>query len=176
MANIITFVGKTPDIHPESFTAVGANIIGDVAVAQYASIWFGATLRGDINFIRVGKYSNVQDGSVVHVDSPKPELPGQGAAIIGDYVTIGHGAIIHAATLEDCCLVGMGAIVLDGAVVGRGSIIGAGAVVTPNTVVPPLSLVLGTPGKAVKTLPEESIAERIAHGERYWELTKQYGQ
>ena len=174
MANIITFEGKVPDIHPDSYAAPSADVIGEVALLQYVSIWNHATLRGDINAIRVGKYSNIQDGCVVHVDRPRPDQPGWGATIIGEYVTVGHGAILHACTLEDACLIGMGAIVLDGAVIGRGAIVGAGAVVTPNTIIPPFSLVLGTPGKVVKTLPEESIAERQAHAERYWEYAKKY--
>lgn len=174
MANIISFEGKNPDIHVHSFLAVSSDIVGDVTLAEGVSIWNNTTIRGDMNYIRVGKFTNIQDNSVVHVDTSIPDNPINGPAIIGEYVTIGHGAIIHACTLEDACLIGMGAIILNGAVIGKGSIVGAGAVVTSNTVIPPYSLVLGTPGKVVKTLPEESLSERIAHAERYWERAKKY--
>ena len=174
MANIIPFEGKTPVIHQNSFLAISADVIGDVVVGEYVNIWNNATVRGDLHYIRIGKYANIQDGCVVHVDNPREGQPNWGPTIIGEYVTIGHGAIIHACTLEYGCLVGMGAIVLDGVVVGKGAVVGAGAVVAPNTVIPPFSLVLGTPGKIVKSLPEASINERIIHAERYWGYALQY--
>jgi len=174
MANIISFGGKTPVMHESSFLAVSADIIGDVVLAEGVNIWNNATVRGDENCIRIGRYTNIQDNCTVHVDTSLPGRPEPGPTNIGEYVTIGHGAIIHACTLGDACLIGMGAIVLDGAVIGKGSIVGAGSVVTPGTVIPPYSLVLGIPGKVVKTLPEESISERISHAERYWERAKQY--
>ena len=174
MANIISVDGKAPAIHQNSFLAGSADIAGDVRIAEFVSIWNHATLRGDVNYISIGKYTNIQDNSVIHVERPAPDNPERGAVIIGEHVTVGHGVILHACTLEDACLIGMGAIVLDGAVIGKGSIVGAGSVVTGRTVIPPYSLVLGSPGKVVKTLPEQSLAERIAHAESYWELTKKY--
>jgi len=174
MANIILVDGKAPAMHQNVFTISSVDIAGDVRIAEFVNIWNHVTLRGDVNYIQIGKYTNIQDNSVVHGDRPKPDNPDWGATIIGEYVTVGHGAILHACTVEDACLIGMGAIVLDGAVIGKGSVVGAGSVVTQRTVIPPYSMVLGTPAKVVKTLPEESIAERIAHAERYWELTKKY--
>ena len=174
MANIISVDGTEPVIHQNSFLACSADIIGDVRIAEFVSIWNSSTLRADVNYISIGKFANIQDNSTVHVERPAPDNPDRGAVIIGEYVTVGHGVILHACTLEDACLIGMGAIVLDGAVVGKGSIVGAGSVVTGRTVIPPYSLALGSPAKVVKTLPEESLAERIAHAEGYWELTKKY--
>jgi len=174
MANIITFEGKTPEIHESVFVAVSADIIGEVALSEGVSIWNNTTLRADINQIRIGKYTNVQDGSVIHVDRRRPDEPGWGLANIGEYVTIGHNAIIHACTIEDCCLIGMGSIILDGAVIGKGSIIGAGALVPPHAKIPPFSMVLGTPGKVVKTLLEESLQDRLFHAKSYHEIANKY--
>ena len=119
---MLPFHGKYPKLDPKSCVMPGAELAGDVELKEYASIWQNCALRGDVNKIVVGRYSNVQDNSVLHVDDDK-------ACILGDYVTIGHGAIVHASTIEDNVLVGMGAIVLSGCHVGSGSIIAAGAVV-----------------------------------------------
>ena len=174
MANIITLEGKTPDIHTNCFLAESASVIGEITLSEGVSVWYGVTIRADIGPVRIGSYTNIQDGSVIHVDTPRPDQPDWGPVIIGEYVTIGHGAIIHNCTIEDACLIGMGAIVLDGAVIGKGSIVGAGALVPPNANIPPFSMVLGTPGKVVKTLLEESLQDRINHASRYWELAKKY--
>lgn len=176
MANIIAFDGRTPNIHKVSFVASSADIIGDVRLGEGASVWFHTTIRGDVNHITIGKCTNIQDNSVLHAESSRPDMPDVGPTRIGDYVTVGHGVIIHACTIEDCCLIGMGAVILDGAVVGKGSIVGAGAVVTPGTVIPPFSMVLGMPGKVVKELPQESISDRIAHAERYSARGLQYAR
>lgn len=130
----------------------GAELAGDVELKEYASIWQNCALRGDVNKIVVGRYSNVQDNSVLHVDDDK-------ACVLGDYVTIGHGAIVHASTIEDNVLVGMGAIVLSGCHIGSGTIIAAGAVLKENTVIPPNSLVVGIPAHVVRT--DETQIERI---------------
>jgi carbonic anhydrase/acetyltransferase-like protein (isoleucine patch superfamily) len=145
------FEGHTPKLHEKSYVADKAAVLGDVTLGEYASIWYNCTVRGDVNKIVIGRYTNIQDNAVVHVADQHP-------AIIGDYVTVGHSAIVHACTIEDYCLIGMGSVVLDGARVGRGSIIGAGAVVPPGTVVPPYSLVVGIPGKVIKKLPENTDA------------------
>ena len=174
MANIISVGGKAPAISQNSYLAGSADIAGDAHIGEFASIWNHVTIRADVNYIKIGKHTNIQDNCVIHGERPKPDNPDFGATNIGEYVTVGHRAILHACTVEDCCLIGMGSIILDGAVIGKGSVVGAGALITGRTVIPPFSMVLGAPAKVVRTLPEESLAERIAHAERYWELTKQY--
>lgn len=146
------FEGQQPELDPKSFIADGAQVIGKVKMKEFSSIWFNTVARGDVNRIEVGRYSNVQDGSVVHVTDDFP-------TIIGDYVTVGHGAILHGCTIEEHCLIGMGAIVLSGAVIGTGSIVAAGALVREKQVIPPHSLVVGVPGKVVKS--SEGEAEQI---------------
>ncbi|MGD9419865.1 MAG: gamma carbonic anhydrase family protein [Verrucomicrobiota bacterium JB025] len=142
---IENFHEYSPQIHESAFIAASADVIGRVTLHENTSIWYQATLRGDINEIVVGPNSNIQDNAVVH-------LADDYGCYVGEFVTVGHSAIIHACTIKDEVLVGMGSIILDGAVIGERSIIGAGAVVTGGTVIPPGSLVLGTPGKVVKTL------------------------
>jgi len=155
-----TFLGKDPTIDPTAFIAPGATVIGDVRMGARASIWPGAVARGDINFIEIGEGSNIQDGSIVHLADDYP-------VVIGKHVTIGHAAIIHAYVIEDECLIGMGATILDGAVIGHHSIIGANALVTQNTIIPPGSMALGAPAKVVKTLTEEQQAGIIKWAEKY---------
>ena len=128
--------------------AAGATLIGDVRLGPHASVWPGCVLRGDINFIEVGEGTNIQDGTIVHLADEYPVR-------IGRHVTVGHAAMIHACTIEDECLIGMQATVLDGAVIGRRSIIGAHSLVTQGMIVPPGSLVLGVPGRIVRTLDAE---------------------
>ncbi len=135
----------TPEIHPTAFVAPSADVIGRVTLHEESSVWYQTTLRGDINEIVIGPRSNIQDNAVVH-------LADDYGCYVGEFVTVGHSAIIHACTVKDEVLVGMGAIILDGAVIGERSIIGAGALVTGGTVIPPGSLVLGSPGKVVRTL------------------------
>lgn len=151
------------------FVAPNAAVIGNVIAGKQSSIWFGAVLRGDADAITIGEGSNVQDNAVVHCD---PGFP----AIIGDYCTVGHSAIVHGCTLEKGVLVGMGAIVMNGANIGEGSIIGAGAIVTEGTKVPPFSVVLGQPGRVKKTLAPSSMAERIDQAERYIERAEHFAR
>jgi carbonic anhydrase/acetyltransferase-like protein (isoleucine patch superfamily) len=162
------FEGNTPNIHERAYIADGAKVLGDVTVGEYSSVWYNCVVRGDVNKIIIGRYSNIQDNTVVHVaDTHSTE--------IGDFVTIGHGAVVHACKVEDHSLVGMGAVVLDGAVIGRGSIVAAGAVVPPMTVVPPFSLIAGVPGKIVKKLPE-NIESTHAQAVKYKTLwCERYG-
>jgi len=145
---IAEFEGITPTLNEKIFIADGAKVIGAVTMKEFSSLWFNAVARGDVNRIEIGRYTNVQDNSVVHVADEHP-------TIIGDYVTVGHNAIIHGCTVEDHCLIGMGAIVLNGAVIGKGSIVAAGAVVREKQIIPPHSLVVGVPAKIIKTVPEE---------------------
>ncbi|NLJ58175.1 MAG: gamma carbonic anhydrase family protein [Tissierellia bacterium] len=137
------FEGSVPTIDEKTYIADGALIIGKVTLKEYSSIWYNTVVRGDVNSIEIGRYSNVQDNSVVHVSDEHKTL-------IGDYVTVGHNAIVHACTIEDHCLIGMGSIIMDGAHIGRGSIVAAGAVVTQGQVIPPFSIVAGVPGKVIK--------------------------
>ncbi len=147
-----------PRLDPTAFVVPGATVVGDVTLEAEASVWFGAVLRGDINRIVVGPQSNVQDNAVLHLSDDFP-------ALLGARVTVGHGAIVHACAVDDECLIGMGAVVLDGAEIGARSIIGANALVTVGAKIPPGSLVLGSPGKVVRSLSPEEQA-----GIRHWAL------
>lgn len=142
------FLDFQPHIHESCFIAPSADVIGRVTLHEMSSVWYNATLRGDINEIVIGPRSNVQDNAVIH-------LADDFGCYVGELVTVGHSAILHACTVKDEVLIGMGAIVLDGAVIGERSIIGAGALVTGHTIIPPGSLVLGSPAKVVKTLSLE---------------------
>ncbi len=142
------FEGNKPSVDSKAFIADGAKVIGKVTLHEFGSVWFNTVVRGDVNRIEIGRYSNVQDNSVVHVADHYP-------AIIGDFVTIGHNCVIHAATVEEHCLIGMGAVILNGAVIGKGSIVAAGAVVRENQIIPPHSLVVGLPAKVIKSIPDE---------------------
>lgn len=150
------FLRKPPTLGSQVYVATGAIVVGDVTLGDHSSVWYNAVLRGDINRIEIGHHSNIQDGAVVHLADEYP-------CLVGAYVTVGHAAILHACTVEDEVLVGMGATVLDGAVVGAQSIIGARALVTQRAVIPPGSLVLGSPAKVVRALSAEERA-----GLRYW--------
>lgn len=154
-----TFLAKDPTIDPTAYVAAGATLLGDVRLGPLASVWPGCVLRGDINFIDVGEGTNIQDGTIVHLAD---ELPVR----IGRYVTVGHAAMIHACTIEDECLIGMQATILDGAVIGRNSIIGAHSLITPGTVVPPGSLAMGVPA-VIKPLAPERQAKLRQWAEKY---------
>lgn len=162
------FEGVLPIINEKAYIAEGAQLVGNVIMEEYSSVWHNVVARADINTIKIGKYSNVQDNAVLHVEDNK-------ACVIGDYCVVGHGAILHGCQIEDHCLIGMGSIVLNGAVVGRGSIIAAGALVKENDVIPPFSLVVGVPGKVVKQLPEntDKIHAQAVKYKTLW--TKRYG-
>jgi len=138
-----------PTIDPSVFIARGAQIIGDVRLAEGSSIWYNVVLRGDINYVEVGPHSNIQDGSILHVVNDRP-------CVIKENVTVGHGAILHACTVEPECLIGMGAIILTGAVIGRGSIIAAGALIPENSVIEPFSLMVGVPARLLRALDEKN--------------------
>ena len=155
----------TPQIPTSAFIARGAQVMGDVRLDENASIWYNSVLRGDVNYISVGKNTNIQDGSVVHVTNDYP-------CIIGNYVTIGHNANVHGCIIEDGCLIGIGAIILTGAHVKKGSIVGAGSVVLENTVVEAGSLVVGTPSKKVRDLSDNVYLEHLKWAEKYVELAK----
>jgi len=160
---IIEIGNLVPEISANSYIAENAMVIGKVTIKEGSSIWFNCVLRGDRDKIIIGKHTNIQDGTVIHND---PGIP----TIIGDYVTVGHGAILHACLVKDKVLIGMGAIVLDEAEIGEGSIVAAGAVVTPGTKVPPNTLVMGTPAKAAKNLDLKAQEERVKHALKYENL------
>ncbi|MDQ8205701.1 gamma carbonic anhydrase family protein [Pelagicoccus sp. SDUM812003] len=155
-----TFLSKDPKVPESAYVAPQATLLGDVRLGEQASVWPGCVLRGDINYIEVGDRSNVQDGTIVHLADNYP-------VIIGKDVTIGHAAIVHACTIEDECLIGMGSTVMDGAVIGHNSIVGAGALVTPGTKIPPGSLVVGSPAKVKRSLSEEEQAKLASWALKY---------
>ena len=151
------FENKQPHLGENVYISETAMVIGDITLGDEVNIWFGAVLRGDMHYIKIGNRTNIQDNSVVHVTT------GVSPTNIGNGVTVGHGAIIHGCTIEDDCLIGMGAIIMDDAVIGTGSLIGAGALIPPNMIIPPNSLVVGSPGKVVrevKDVEKEMILER----------------
>ncbi len=158
---------RQPVIHPSAFIASNATLLGDVTIGEDASVWYNTVLRGDINRIVVGKGSNVQDGSVLH-------LSAEHGCLIGDYVTVGHMAMLHACTIGNECLIGMGAIILDGAEIGERSIIGAGALVTQGKQIPPGSMVLGSPAKVVRALTGEEQSGLREWAERYVRIIPHY--
>jgi carbonic anhydrase/acetyltransferase-like protein (isoleucine patch superfamily) len=156
-----TFRGVSPRVHPTAFIDDSAQVIGDVDIGEESGVWMCAVVRGDVNAIRIGRRSNIQDGTVVHA------MTGTHQTAIGDGVTIGHGAIIHGCTIEDQCLIGMGAILLNGAHVGTGSIVAAGTLIVEGMKVPPKSLVMGSPGKVRRLLTHAEIAEIQTYADRY---------
>lgn len=152
MALILSVRGKAPQLGATIWIAENATIVGDVVMGEHCTVWFNAVIRGDVNSIRIGDYSNVQDGAVIHCTYQRH------ATIIGSYVSIAHNAIVHGCTIEDHVLIGMGAIVMDGAVIGTGSIVGAGAIVTQGTKVPPGTIYAGNPAKYLKDVSVELSA------------------
>ena len=166
---IKTVRGKTPVIDSSVFIAENATIIGDVQIGKNSSVWYNVVIRGDVNYIRIGENTNIQDGTVIHATYQK--FP----TIIGNDVTIGHSAVIHACTIEDMVLVGMGAIVMDDAKVHSGAIIAAGSVVLPGTVVEPYSLYAGVPAKKIKELdPQKAREDILAYAKKYLMYSQLY--
>jgi len=153
-------LSKEPQVDPTAYVARGAILVGNVRIGPKASVWHGCVLRGDINSIEIGAGSNVQDGAIVH-------LADDYGVRVGEHVTIGHAAMIHACTIEDECLIGMQATILDGAVIGAQSIVGAHSLVTAGTQVPPGSLVMGVPAKVVRALKPEERAKGRYLAEKY---------
>ncbi len=164
---IAQHLDSSPRIHPTAFTAANATVIGDVTLGEESSVWFQCVLRADIHRIVIGPRSNIQDGAVVH-------LADDFGTEVGELVTVGHKAILHACKIADEVLVGMGAIVLDGAEIGARSIVGAGAIVTRGKVFPPGSLILGTPAKVVRALTLEEQSGIRTWADRYVTLSREY--
>lgn len=159
--------GKEMNIHEDTFISEAASVIGGVTIGKRSSIWPGAVLRGDLEDIEIGECSNVQDNATIHVQQ-------DGSCILGDYVSIGHNAVVHSCTIGDNTMVGMGAIVLHGAKIGRNSLIAAGALVTEHAIIPPGSLVVGIPGKVVRSLTKEEIKNTNDDALEYEDIWRDY--
>lgn len=164
---VYSFAGIAPDLHPDSWIAPDANLIGKVVIQEGASVWFGSTLRGDNEEIRLGVGSNIQENCVLHTDMGFP-------LTIGRDCTIGHKVMLHGCTVGDNTLVGMGAIILNGAKIGKNCLIGAGALITEGKVIPDGSLVMGAPGKVVRTLDDAALQGLTAAALHYQERMRAY--
>ncbi len=167
---IKSFLDKKPKIHETAFVAETATVIGDVEIGAESSVWYGSILRGDVNFIRVGARTNVQDGCIVHVSSKTHPT------ILEDEITLGHRVTLHGCYVETGCLIGIGAIVLDGARVGKNSLVAAGSLVTPDTQIPPRSLVMGSPARVKRELSDEEFYNLARFWQNYTDLSKIYKQ
>jgi len=165
---IRSFRGRKPQIAASAYIDPAAVLIGDVTIGADSSVWPGVVIRGDVNFIRIGARTNIQDGSILHVMRDTHPL------ILGDAVTIGHAAVLHGCTIESRCLIGMGSIILNGAKIGAGSIVAAGTLVPEGADVPPGSLFMGHPGKFRRSLTEEDQASIDAYAQRYVEYKEAY--
>ncbi len=162
------FNRDVPKIHPTAFIAADAIVIGDVEIGEDASIWFGSILRGDVNYIRIGARTNIQDGTVIHVSSKTH------ATVLEQEVTVGHRVTLHGCYVETGCLIGIGAILLDGVRVGANSLVAAGSLLTPGTQVPPGSLVMGSPAKVKRPLNPEELADLPRFWLNYVDLKRHY--
>lgn len=166
-ALIERYLGLLPTLGERALVCPGATLVGDVRLGDDVSIWFGAVLRGDLAPVTVGKGSNVQDNSVLHVGDHSP-------CVVGEETVVGHRAMLHGCRVEDGCLIGMQATLLDDVVVGEGSLVGAAALITPGTVIPPRSLVLGAPAKVVRRLDDEAYTFHRALAGKYVRLKENY--
>ena len=161
------YARKTPVIDPDTFIAENAVIIGDVTIARGSSVWYNVVIRADRGPVTIGEESNIQDGSVIHMDRDLP-------VIIGNRVSVGHGAIVHGAKVGDGCLIGMGAVLMNRCEIGENSIVGAGSLVTQGKVIPPRSLVMGSPARVVRELTDEEVARTQRNADAYIEETREY--
>ena len=161
------FDGQVPNVHKDSFIASSADVIGNVFIGEHSNIWFGAVLRGDMNYISVGAYTNIQDNSTVHNDEDFP-------AIIGDYVTVGHNSILHGCKISNNTLIGMSSTVLNGAEIGAYTIIGAGSLVTQGKKIPSGVLCMGVPAKVIRELTIEEKESIGISAQHYVELSQKY--
>ncbi len=158
----------SPKIHETAFIAENATIIGDVEIGEDSSVWFGSILRADVNYIRVGARTNVQDASVIHVSTKTHPT------ILEDEITIGHRVVLHGCHIETGCLIGIGAIILDGVRVGKNSLVAAGSLLTPNTQIPPRSLVMGSPAKVKRELSMQETKDLEKFWRNYVVLSQNY--
>lgn len=165
---IKSFNEKHPKIHETAFVAENAIVIGDVEIGEEASIWYGSTLRGDVNYIRIGARTNIQDATVIHVSSKTHPT------ILEDKITVGHRVTLHGCYVETGCLIGIGSILLDGVRIGRNSLVAAGSLLTPGTVIPPESLVMGAPAKVKRILGDDELFSLDQSWQNYVELSRIY--
>ncbi len=165
---IKNFGSLIPIIHQSAFVADDAIIIGDVVIGEEASIWFGSIVRGDVNHIRIGDRTNIQDACVIHVSSKDHPT------ILEDKITVGHRVTLHGCYVETECLIGIGSIILDGARIGRNSLVAAGCLITPGTIIPPESLVMGAPAKVKRSLTADELEGLSRSWKNYVELSRRY--
>ena len=172
---IYPFKKWTPKLGEKTWIAPSADVVGNVTMGEDVSIWFGCVVRGDVHSISIGDRSNVQDLSMIHVTHYKKEDMSDGhPTVIGNDVTVGHRVMLHGCTIEDACLIGMSATILDGAVIGKESIVGADSLVTKNKVFPPRSLIMGSPAKVVRELSDKEVEELYASASRYVTFKEDY--
>ncbi|CAN5468936.1 gamma carbonic anhydrase family protein [soil metagenome] len=157
-----------PTIAESAFITDDAIVIGDVVIGEDASVWFGSIIRGDVNFIRIGARTNIQDGTIIHVSSKTH------STVLEENITVGHRVTLHGCHIESGCLIGMGAIIMDGVRVGHNSLVGAGSLLTPGTQIPPNSLVIGSPAKVKRSLTAEELAYLHKSWQNYVDLKKHY--
>ena len=162
------FKGISPKIHSTAFVTPDAIVIGDVEIGEDASVWFGSIVRGDVNYIRIGARTNIQDGTVIHVSSKTHPT------ILEDEITVGHRVTLHGCHVESGCLIGIGSILMDGVRVGANSLVGAGSLLTPGTQIPPGSLVIGSPGRVKRALDDDELAFLARSWRNYVELKQHY--
>jgi carbonic anhydrase/acetyltransferase-like protein (isoleucine patch superfamily) len=162
------YKGKWPKLGERVYIADGAQIVGDVEIGDHSSVWYNCVIRGDVDIVRIGHHTNIQDGSIGHV------MRSQCPLILRDYVTVGHGAMLHGCTVESHCLIGMRATLLNDVVVGEFSIVGAGALITERTKIPARSLVLGSPAKVKRQLTDQEVATIDDYARRYYEYKETY--
>ena len=167
---IKSFNGVAPKIHKSVFIAESAVVIGDVEIGEDSSVWYGSILRADVNYIRVGRRTNIQDGSIIHVSSKTHPT------VLEDEITLGHRVTLHGCYIETGCLIGIGAIILDGVRIGRNSLVAAGSLVTPNTKISPRSLVMGSPARVKRELTDDEIYKQAHFWQNYTDLLRIYKQ
>ncbi len=165
---IKSFQGKTPKIRETAYITDDAIIIGDVEIGAESSVWFGSILRGDVNFIRIGERTNIQDGTIIHVSRETH------STVLEDEITVGHRVTLHGCYIETGCLIGIGATILDGTRIGRNSLVAAGSLVTPNTKIPPRSLVMGSPAKVKRELSDAEVEDLEKFWRNYVSLSRIY--
>lgn len=162
------YKGIKPKIAATAFIEASAQVIGDVEIGEQSSVWFNCVIRGDVYHVRIGHSTNIQDGTIIHVTN------GRFPTIIGNYVTVGHGVMLHGCTIKDRSLIGIGSIVLDNVVIGEESFIAAGSLVTPGTVIPPRSMVMGSPARVRREVTEDEIGRIDIHWRHYIDYKNNY--